>query len=126
MPVVRRPTLAPNTRSDSCRSLGLQLRVIRDIANAALVALSGRFERLYSLMDHRSIPPEGLMRALLLPAFYSIHSEDEIRALLSRGAGTEGRIGHRGWHHSGNVGCREIKAFALGRRGSSWKRLIPF
>ena len=96
MPVVRRPTLAPNTRSDSCRSLGLPLRVIREIANAALVALSGGFERLYSPMDHRSIPRERLMRALLLQAFYSIHSEDEIRALLSRGAGTEGRIGHRG------------------------------
>ena len=126
MPVARRPTLAPNTRSDSCRSLGLPLRVIREIANAALVALSGGFERLYSPMDHRSIPRERLMRALLLQAFYSIHSEDEIRALLSRGAGTEGRIGYRGRHHSGNVRRREIKAFALGRRGSSWKRLIPF
>jgi hypothetical protein len=31
-------------------------------------------------IDHRSIPPERLMRALLLQAFYSIHSEDEIRA----------------------------------------------
>ena len=99
--------------------------VIRKIANAALVALSGGFERLYSPIDQRSIPPERLMRALPLQAFYSIHSEDEIRALLSRGAGTEGRIGHRGRHHSGNVGRREIIAFALGRRGLSWKRLIP-
>ena len=60
--------------------------VIRKIANAALVALSGGFERLYSPIDQRSIPPERLMRALPLQAFYSIHSEDEIRALLSRGA----------------------------------------
>src|SRR5215469_5853629 len=100
MPVVRRPTLAPNT--------AFLCWVIREIANAALVALSGGFERPYSPIDHRSIRLERLMRALLLQAFYSIHSEDEICASLSRGAGTEGRIGHRGRHHSGNVSRRKI------------------
>jgi transposase len=54
------------------------LRVIREIANAALVALSGEFEQLYSPIGRGSIPPERLMRALLLQAFYSIRSERQL------------------------------------------------
>src|SRR2546430_8984275 len=50
------------------------LRVIRAIANAALKSLSGEFEKLYSPLGRGSIPPERLMRALLLQAFYSIRS----------------------------------------------------
>ena len=57
------------------------LRVIREIANAALAALSGTFEPLYSRIGRGSIPPERLMRALLLQAFYSIRSE---RLLMER------------------------------------------
>src|SRR5215469_16546398 len=51
------------------------LRVIREIANVALAALSGEFAELYSPICRGSIPPERLMRALLLQAFYSIRSE---------------------------------------------------
>jgi transposase len=54
------------------------LRVIREIANAALAALSGTFEPLYSRIGRGSIPPERLMRALLLQAFYSIRSERQL------------------------------------------------
>jgi transposase len=54
------------------------LRVIRQIANAALKALSGEFAQLYSPIGRESIPPEGLMRALLLHAFYSIRSERQL------------------------------------------------
>jgi len=54
------------------------LRVIREIANAALSALSGLFEPLYSPIGRSSIPPERLMRALLLQAFYSIRSERQL------------------------------------------------
>ena len=57
------------------------LRVIRAIANAALKSLSGEFEKLYSPLGRESIPPERLMRALLLQAFYSIRSE---RLLVER------------------------------------------
>jgi hypothetical protein len=42
------------------------LRVIRQIANAALNSLSGEFQKLYSPIGRESIPPERLMRALLL------------------------------------------------------------
>src|SRR5258708_30630080 len=54
------------------------LRVIRQIANAALKALSGEFAKLYSPIGRESIPPERLMRALLLQAFYSIRSERQL------------------------------------------------
>ena len=54
------------------------LRVIREIANAALKALSADFDALYSPFGRESIPPERLVRALLLQAFYSIRSERQL------------------------------------------------
>jgi transposase len=54
------------------------LRVIRGIANAALRSLSGEFAKLYSPLGRESIPPERLLRALLLQAFYSIRSERQL------------------------------------------------
>src|SRR5207248_10158764 len=54
------------------------LRVIRQIVNTALKALSGEFDTLYSPIGRESIPPERLLRALLLQAFYSIRSERQL------------------------------------------------
>jgi transposase len=54
------------------------LRVIREIANPALKSLSGEFAKLYSPIGRESIPPERLMRAFLLQAFYSIRSERQL------------------------------------------------
>ena len=54
------------------------LRVIREISNAALKALSRDFDALYSPIGRESIPPERLLRALLLQAFYSIRSERQL------------------------------------------------
>ena len=54
------------------------LRVIRQIANAALASLSGEFQKLYSPIGRELIPPERLIRALLLQAFYSIRSERQL------------------------------------------------
>src|SRR5262245_25868374 len=51
------------------------LRPIRTIVNDALSGLSGEFEALYSNLGRPSIPPERLLRALLLQAFYSVRSE---------------------------------------------------
>jgi transposase len=51
------------------------LRPIRTIVNEALSGLSGEFEALYSHLGRPSIPPERLLRALLLQGFYSIRSE---------------------------------------------------
>jgi transposase len=53
-------------------------RAIRQIVNAALKSLSGEFDKLYSPIGRESIPPERLMRALLLQAFYSIRSERQL------------------------------------------------
>jgi transposase len=54
------------------------LRVIREIANTALKSLSAEFAKLYSPIGRGSIPPERLMRAMLLQAFYSIRSERQL------------------------------------------------
>ena len=51
------------------------LRPIRTMTDAALERLSDRFETMYSEMGRPSIPPEQLLRALLLQHLYSIRSE---------------------------------------------------
>jgi transposase len=51
------------------------LRPIRLMTDAALGRLSPRFDRLYSDIGRPSIPPEQLMRALLLQHLYSVRSE---------------------------------------------------
>ena len=58
------------------------LRVIRDLANAALAALAGEFSALYASTGRPSIPPEKLLRAMLLQAFYSIRSERQLMERL--------------------------------------------
>lgn len=51
------------------------LRPIREMANRALARLSRRFSRLYAKTGRPSIPPEHLVRALLLQCLYTIRSE---------------------------------------------------
>src|ERR1700682_118965 len=51
------------------------LRPIKALADEALGALHQRFEGLYSSMGRPSIPPEMLLRATLLQAFFSVRSE---------------------------------------------------
>lgn len=58
------------------------LRAIREIANAALGALSGEFAGLYSGTGRPSIAPEMLLRAMLLQAFYSVRSERQLMERL--------------------------------------------
>jgi transposase len=54
------------------------LRLIREIANAALFALDAEFAALYSGLGRSSIAPEKLLRAALLQAFYSVRSERQL------------------------------------------------
>lgn len=54
------------------------LRTIRTVVNAALTGLSPGFHELYARIGRPSIPPEQLLRALLLQAFYSIRSERQL------------------------------------------------
>ena len=51
------------------------LRAIRTLTDEALRSLSAQFERLYSTMGRPSIPPEQLLRALLLQVLYTVRSE---------------------------------------------------
>ena len=54
------------------------LRTIRQLVNEALSRLEKEFSALYSPMGRPSIPPEKLLRAMLLQAFYSIRSERQL------------------------------------------------
>jgi transposase len=51
------------------------LRTVRRLTDEVLVRLSPTFERLYSDMGRPSIPPEQLLRALILQALYTVRSE---------------------------------------------------
>jgi transposase len=61
---------------------GHPLRAVRAIVNEALNALSDDFDRLYGRIGRPGIPPEKLLRALLLQAFYSIRSERQLMERL--------------------------------------------
>ena len=58
------------------------LRAIRDIVNDSLSELSSDFAVLYAPLGRPSIPPEKLLRATLLQAFYSIRSERQLMERL--------------------------------------------
>jgi transposase len=58
------------------------LRPIRAIVNEALSALEQEFAPLYARIGRPSIPPEKLLRAMLLQAFYSIRSERQLMERL--------------------------------------------
>ena len=58
------------------------LRSILAIVDGALAALTGEFHKLYALNGRPSIPPERLLRALLLQAFYSVRSERQLMEQL--------------------------------------------
>src|SRR5512135_2367134 len=51
------------------------LRMIWVLADAALQDMSPLFDQLYSRVGRPSIPPEKLLRALLLQVLYTIRSE---------------------------------------------------
>jgi transposase len=58
------------------------LRAIRGLVNEALAALGQEFAALYAPIGRPSIPPEKLLRAMLLQAFYSIRSERQLMERL--------------------------------------------
>jgi len=57
-------------------------RTIRILVNEALASLDGRFGEIYSEIGRPSIPPEQLLRAMLLQAFYSVRSERQLMERL--------------------------------------------
>ena len=54
------------------------LRAIKCLCDAALDRLSAEFSAMYSATGRPSIPPEMLLRALLLQAFFSVRSERQL------------------------------------------------
>lgn len=58
------------------------LRPIRQLSDATLKELSRDFSKLYSRDGRPSIPPERLLRALLLQAFYTVRSERQLMEQL--------------------------------------------
>jgi transposase len=58
------------------------LRAMRKLVDPVLVELSPRFEALYSAVGRPSIPPEQLLRGLLLQALYTIRSERQLMEQL--------------------------------------------
>src|SRR5688500_698700 len=51
------------------------LRPIRAMVDEALKKMSSRFDEIYGEEGRKSIPPERLLRALLLQMLYSVRSE---------------------------------------------------
>src|SRR6266852_799575 len=59
------------------------LRAIRTLIDEALNGLSRDFNKLYARDGRPSIPPERLLRALLLQAFYTVRSERQLMEQLN-------------------------------------------
>src|SRR5262247_2092977 len=58
------------------------LRPIREMVDTILRELSPEFARLYAKTGRPSIPPEKLLRALLLQVLYSVRSERQLMEQL--------------------------------------------
>ena len=63
------------TRRRWCRRI---MRQIRPLVNPALTRWAPEFDQLYSLTGRPLIPPEQLLRALLLQAFFTLRSERQL------------------------------------------------
>jgi Transposase domain (DUF772) len=54
------------------------LRLVRGVVNEVLAALDSDFSKAYADSGRPSIPPERLLRALMLQAFYTIRSARQL------------------------------------------------
>jgi transposase len=54
------------------------LREVKVLADRALAGLSKQFDKMYSRVGRPSIPPERLLKAMLLTALYSLRSERQL------------------------------------------------
>jgi transposase len=58
-------------------------RQIRPLVNAALAGAYASFDAIYAEAGRPSIPPERLLRTLLLQAFFSVHLERRLKEQLT-------------------------------------------
>jgi hypothetical protein len=111
------------------------LRPIQKIVDEVPGAPTGEFEKLYAKFGRPSIPPEKLLRTLLLQAFYSVRSERQLMEQLGynllfravtgcRDVGRDGvhqepgapdRRGHRQQVHGGGAEPGAGQGAAVGR-----------
>ncbi len=84
---VRRDGFLSYVRPESRLPSNHPLRLIHGVADEALEALDAQFAVLYSENGRPSIPPEQLLRVLLVQAFYSIRSERQLQVQAIRRAG---------------------------------------
>jgi transposase len=80
---IRRDGLFSYVRPESRVPASHPLRLIRKVADEALAALDAKFAALYAENGRPSIPPEQLLRALLLQAFYTVRSERQLMEQLN-------------------------------------------
>src|SRR6266705_3189319 len=59
------------------------LRTIQALVNPILDELSPRFQRMYAKAGRPSIPPERILRALLLQKLYTVRSERQLMEQLN-------------------------------------------
>jgi transposase len=59
------------------------LRTILVIVNEVLASLSAEFDKMYAPLGRPSIPPEKLLRGLLIQAFFTIRSERQLMEQLN-------------------------------------------
>jgi transposase len=100
------------------------LRVIRRIVNDVLAELDGEFAKIYADSGRPSIPPERLLRALLLQAFYTIRSETQLMEQLDYNCCTAGLSGSGSMSRCGCRRCSRRTASGCWRqrlRTSSWR-----
>ena len=79
----RRDGLFSYVRPESRIPKDHPLRLIRRVADEALKVVDDQFAALYAENGRPSIPPEQLLRALLLQAFYTIRSERQLMEQLN-------------------------------------------
>ena len=74
----RQPTMFSYLSAEDRVPKSHPLRRLKKLVEPALKALSGRFDEIYAQGGRPSIPPEMLLRALLLQILYSIRSERQL------------------------------------------------
>jgi transposase len=77
------------------------LRAVRELTDRALGRISGELDKLYAATGRDSIPPERLLRALLLMVLYSIRSERQLMEQLDYSS-----VGSWAWRWTTRCGTR--------------------
>src|SRR2546421_10074909 len=101
------------------------LRAIRSIVNQGVARLDGEFDKLYADIGRDSIPPERLLRAALLQAFFSIRSERLLMEQLNYNLLYRWFVGWGWTMRCGTTRCSPRTATGCWRptwRRSSWPR----